>query len=233
MRTMFVALAIAAAIFAGCAGDDDTTGPTTPTSTATDRESASASAAPTGSPTDCTVLGTATGGDLTWDQLLPAGLPDLGQYGVEHAEGDAPLINVLQEGEVAGTVELLQFPVTGNVDVTRPNIEALKDWAERFYDDVAPEREAAGGILTGDEPADARIGEACGVSYGYTVVDESETVIERYAGYVTHDGDRMFLFVALYDAAISEELGFGTVEALEGFEPEFAKLMESLAFPPG
>lgn len=235
MRILIITLTVAAAVFAACGDDDDSTGPTpTPSSGATQGPTASASAAPTDSPADCAVLDSPLGGgDLTWDQLLPAEMPDLGDYTVEDAEGDAPLISVLQGGDAVGTVELLQFPVTGNVDVTRPTIEALQDWAERFYDDVAPEREAAGGTLTGDEPAEASIGEACGISYGYTVTDDSETVIERYAGYVTHDGDRMLLFVALYDAAISEEQGFRTAEALEGFEPELAKLMEALTFPPG
>ncbi len=221
--------------FAVACGDDDNGEATTATSSGTSTASPTPQASPTQSATtgECNELDSAvSAGDLMWLPLLPSVQVELGDYTVRDTEGDAPLVDVVQGGQVVGTIELLQFPTTGNVDVTRPLTGALTDWAENFYEAVAVDRQASGGTLTGDNPVDANIGEACGVRYGYIVQDSDDAVIERYAGYVTHDGGFMYLFVALYDAAISEDQGFRSLDALEGFEPEFQELMTDLLFPP-
>jgi hypothetical protein len=232
MRKLVLTLAASLTLLlVACGGDDDGGDTTaTPTTAASGQPTATS-----GAPGECTDLEfPITAGELGWTQVLPDMLPDLGEYSVEDTEGDAPLISVLQEeGEVIGTIELLQFPTEGNVDTTKSAAEGLQEWSEGFYASVETERENAGGTFEGDDPVEAFLGEACGVRYGYTVTDDGDDVIERYVGYVTHDGDRMFLFVAIYDAVAAAEQGFGSAVALQGFEPEFETLMASLDIPPG
>ncbi len=230
-KLILISAATLALLVIACGGDDDGDTTATPTTAASAEPTASTGGQ---SPGECADLQfPITAGELAWALVLPDQLPDLGDYTIEDAEGDAPLINVLKGGDVIGTIELLQFPADGNVDVTKAVVEGLQEWAEGFYASVATDRESAGGTFESDDPEEASLGEACGVRYGYTVTDDSDEVIESYAGYVTHDGDRMFLFVAIYDAAIAEEQGFASASALQEFEPEFKTLMASLDIPPG
>jgi hypothetical protein len=166
---------------------------------------------------------------LTWNAVLPEAIPAPDGYTVQRGEGEAPFLTVL-EGDVAiGSIELLQFELPAGFD-PQAGFEMLRLWAEDFYANVRPEREAEGGTFAPDDPEQAAFGSFCGASYWYTVSSPEGEEIERYAGYVTFDDAKLYLVVALYDAA-QPGRGFSSREALGGYEPGLGELVASLLVP--
>src|SRR5687767_10682692 len=110
----FTPVLILAAV-AACGGDDDDDDTDSPSASQTVAATRSGGPTPTpgeatAQPVDCTAnVDVATEDDLTWDSVAPDEFPAPEGYEVRDAEGDAPLLEVLKDGEAVGNVELLQF----------------------------------------------------------------------------------------------------------------------------
>jgi hypothetical protein len=231
MKALTILLAaLALALFAAC-GDDDDTGDETASPGESETETAPAeptTPAPATGECEPNTAQPAASGDLTWDAVLPETIPAPEGWIVADAEGDAPLLAVSNPVGIVGTIELLQFEVpfepSGGYD-------AMTDWATDFYQGVQVDRDAPGLTFALDNPEPVVFGEFCGMAYGYTITNEDDTVIERYAGRATFDAAKLYLVVALYDEAIAAEQGFQSPDALAEYEPSLTPLVESLEVP--
>jgi hypothetical protein len=236
MRTLlWLTPILTLAALAAC-GDDDDDDAASPSASQTVAATRSGGPTPTpGEPTSQTVDCTpnaeiATEDDLTWDDLAPDDLPAPEGYEVQDAEGDAPLLEVLKDGETVGSAELLQFRLPDNLD---PDLgfNGLENWANEFYDSVGTERELAGLTLEPETPLPSSFGEYCGASYGYTVTNEDGEVVERYIGVATYDPERIYLTTAIFDE-LNPETSWASVEDLEAYAPSLRELAGALSFPP-
>jgi len=222
------------AALAACGGDDDDA--ESPSASQTVAATRSGGPTPTpGAPTSQTVdcspnAEVATEDELTWDDIAPDDFPAPEGYEVQDAEGDAPLLDVLKDGEAVGSVELLQFSLPDNLDAEL-GFNGLENWANEFYDSVGTERELAGLTLEAETPAPVPFGEYCGAAYGYTVTNEDDEVVERYVGVATYDPERIYLTIALYDE-VNPETSWESAEDLEAYAPSLRGLAEELNFPP-
>ncbi|MEX0683070.1 MAG: hypothetical protein WD904_11890 [Dehalococcoidia bacterium] len=228
MKLILLAITlVAAALLAACGDDDDSGSTPTPTPTPLVVTPTPAVTEP-GDPCAPNVAGPAASGDLTWEAILPAEIPAPEGWTVADAEGDAPLLAAHDGTGVVGTIELLQFEVPFNPEGGYPALEA---WASDFYEDVQVDRTDPGLGFALDTPTPVAFGDLCGMAYGYTITDDTDTVIERYAGRATFDSAKIYVVVALYDASIAEEMGFRSAEALAAYEPSLTPLVESLNVP--
>lgn len=224
------------ATLAACGDDDDDGDAESPSASQT--VAATRSGGPTATPgeptaqtVDCTPNAqVATEDDLTWDDIAPDDFPAPEGYDVQDAEGDAPLLEVLKDGEAVGNVELLQFGLPDTLDPAL-GFNGLENWASGFYDSVGTERELAGLTLEPDTPTPASFGEYCGAAYGYTVTNEDDEIVERYVGAATYDPERIYLIIALYDE-VNPETSWASAADLETYAPSLRELAGELDFPP-
>ena len=232
MKTiLMISAALAMMLFAACGDDDDDTdgGTASPGETATETVPAEPTTpAPATGECEPNTEQPAATGDLTWEAIVPETIPAPDGWAVTDAEGDAPLLAVSNPVGIVGTVELLQFELPFDAS---GGFEAMSDWAEGFYQGVQSDRQAPGLTFVLDQPAPVTFGEFCGMAYGYTITNEDEAVIERYAGRATFDATKLYLVVALYDEAIASEQGFQSAEALAEYEPSLTPLVEALRVP--
>ncbi len=233
MKALIPATVVAAAILFAACGDDDDGGATgAPTGTA---PGATATEAPTGSPgqsAECAdnVAGPAAAGPITWNAILPADVPGLEGWSVADAEGDAPFLEVSEDGEAAGSLELLQFEVPFDA---AGGYDELDAWANaEFYPGVVADRAAVGLTAELDATSPVGFGSFCGIAYSFSVFDSNGALTERFSARATFDSENLFLVTATYDAAVAEEgIGFRTAEALVEYEPGLTQLVEALVFP--
>lgn len=130
-------------------------------------------------------------------------------------------------------MELLQFPLEPAFDVAA-GFAALETWVQGYYDGVDADREATYEDNYTFEPEtveQASVGALCGVAYGFSGIDGSGQEVERLRGYATYDRNSLYLFIALYDAAIASEMGFRDAASLHEFEPYFGQLIAALRLP--
>jgi hypothetical protein len=243
MTFLLPAVLVLLAVLAIACGDDDDDG------NGGDDGSPTASAAATlptptpavtqeGDPCGPNLATPASSGELTWEAIAPAEVPAPEGWTVSDAEGDAPLLAVNDGSGVVGTLELLQFEVPFNPNGGYPEFEV---WVDDFYQETQTDRVAGigsgqGGANPGltivfEQHTPAPFGEFCGIAYGYTITDQSGAIIERYAGRATFDSTKIYLVVALYDAALGGEMGFVSAESLAAYEPFMTPLAESLSVP--
>lgn len=223
------------ALFATACGDDDSGdgGPPTYTAPATD------GATPTGQATDGTGGGDCdanvetppASGDLSWEAILPDEMPEMGAFTIDDAEGDAPFVNVLRDGEAVGSLELLQFPLDGLLDPAEgfPGLEA---WVQSNYESIRADREisAPGSLFEESDTAPVPWGDFCGIAYGFTVASPGGEVTELTTNHATFDGGKLYIIAAFYDAA-QPGFGFGSPEVLGEFQDALRALVESLDVP--
>lgn len=226
--TALLVLPVLLLVFAACGDDDGASPPTdaptaTPTGQATGDPGGGECAANTESP--------AASGDLTWAAILPDALPEMGSFTVADAEGDAPFVNVLKEGEAVGSLELLQFPLDGLLDPAEgfPGLEA---WVQSYYESVRADREASapGSAFDERDTAPAPWGDFCGIAYGFTVTSPGGEVTELTTNHATFDEGNLYVIAAFYDAA-QPGFGFASPEALSEFQDALRALVESLTVP--
>jgi hypothetical protein len=228
LLSLFIAL-IVVSFLAACGDDDDSASETSAPAETTPAIEASPTEPPQATG-DCApnTAGPAAARDLTWDAIVPASIPAPDGWSVEGAEGDAPLLAVSNGEDVVGTIELLKFEVPFEPS---GGYEAMETWVDIFYHGVQTDREAVGLNISLDNPDPVPFGGFCGMAYGYTVFDDEDVPIERYAGRATYDPTNLYLVVAIYDEALAEEMGFQSLEALTEFEPSLTPLVESLDVP--
>jgi hypothetical protein len=152
-------LCVLLAIVAACTGDDDEVLTDTTTST-------TAAADPITAEVDWTARRISVDGDIPFD--------------VNFCEGDAPMLCVVDDGSMLGSIELLSYE-----DV----IDDFAAWGNDFYASVEADRRTACPTyeLHGDVPTTAPFAGAKGVRYGFTGT-VADTVVERVIGVVANDG---------------------------------------------
>lgn len=219
-------LGIAAAIvtllaFAAC-GDSGEPG-SSPTGSAT----------PTPAVARCTDNTSVALGELSWLEVVPAEIPAPDGWTVRDDPGGGPFLLVFAGDEAVGSLELLQFPLEPDFDATA-GFAALETLLQDYYGSIESDREAtyADNYTFEPEPIQqASVGALCGAAYGFSGIDASGQEVERLRGYATYDPDSLYLFTALYDAAIANEMGFVDAASLREFESYFGQLIAGLRLP--
>lgn len=228
--TGLVVAALLMAFGAACSDDDDSGGEAT--SAAPAATTGAAGTPPSGGICAANLASAAAPGDLTWAAALPDPIPAPEGFTIQDPEGDGPLVNVLRDGQVVGTLELSQFPLDAAFNSAQ-GLEALGAWAEGFYDPVSADRQAAipGIVFTADDPESDAFGSFCGISYGYSVIDPAdEAANELFLGHATFDSTKLYLVTASYNEATPGS-GFVDEATLQAFAEGFQNLVAALKIP--
>jgi hypothetical protein len=163
---------------------------------------------------------------------------------------DNPTLLCVQEnGQILGTVELITFPVKGShfstmlatagvstdsFNVKNPKVlEALKLWVEDHYNIVKRDRESNPDgklIFSSTGPENISVGRLPGLSYKFQTIHANGTLFERTVGYVTTDGNNLYLIVVGltpgdFSGTFSDNIKLGK------FEPYLADIIPALNLP--
>ncbi|MEY3297001.1 MAG: hypothetical protein RLZZ597_261 [Cyanobacteriota bacterium] len=169
----------------------------------------------------------------SWADLLgPTSAPE----GWQVTPCENPMLLCIQaDGEILGTVERFSYSLRelnlqgGAPKTPEAQRQFLEAWVVDHYDTIEADRSGADPNLqfVAETPAPTQIGSLAGLRYGYTITHPNGAVFDRTVGYVTTDGEQIFVFVT---GLISGDPtgSFSDVESLETFEPYLNPLMEGL-----
>lgn len=184
---------------------------------------------------------------LNWSNILTkVSAPD----GWQVYPCDNPILLCVKEnGQILGTVELITFPVKGSdfssmlatagvstdsFNVKNPKVlEALRLWVEDHYSTVKRDRESnpdAKFIFSSTKPENISVGRLPGLSYKFQTIHTNGTLFERTVGYVTTDGNNLYVIVA----GLTPQDPSGTFSEdvkLSKFEPYLADIIPTLNLP--
>jgi hypothetical protein len=145
------------------------------------------------------------------------------------------LLCIQADGDILGTVERFSYSLYdlnlpgGPPKTPEAQQQYIETWVADYYDTIEADRAGADPNLqfAAETPEPAQIGSLTGLRYGYTITHPNGAVFDRTVGYVTTDGEQIFVFVT---GVISGDPtgSFSDVESLETFEPYLNPLMEGL-----
>ncbi|PSN12000.1 hypothetical protein C7271_23990, partial [filamentous cyanobacterium CCP5] len=146
------------------------------------------------------------------------------------------LLCVTANGELAGTVERFNYPLT-DIDLAAEvnptsgaELEYLRAWVVEHYRAIESDRQLADGslIFTSEPPVEISVGGLPGLRYRFRSTHPDGTLFERYVGYVATDGELLHLFVT---GVINGDYAgvFGDNTALTEFEPYLDELIQELS----
>lgn len=176
---------------------------------------------------------------IDWRDPAPV---DVDGWHLESCDGDAPVVCVDRDGEPAGIVEMVEFPVDSFPALEEPlaagdEDAALDALAESFVADLTEDRSLGCGdgyvveglpiehVTTGDGPA---------VRYGLVGTTADGATAERVVQYAAIRGETLvILLAAAYSAegCIATEGQEFSPDDLEAFEPTFDRLVLASPMP--
>jgi hypothetical protein len=231
VSAVFLFLAVLVLATLACGDSDDSSGP---------NFSGAPTVSPVPDPGPCTpnLEASPPPGGLTWEAILPAEIAAPPGWTVRKAEGEGRFLEVSDDQQVVGTVELLALPLSSLTETAfnpQRGLADLQVWAEAMYNSVREDRELTFGetyVFEQDEPEPGDAGQLCAVRYAFRGTFNDE-VQDRVVGYATYDSSNLYLFVAQYDAAdAAEGIGFRDARELEEYAPFLGELVTALSLPP-
>jgi hypothetical protein len=187
-----------------------------------------------------TTTSTPATGAIDWRHPEPLDAGD--GWRLDDCEGDAPIVCVDRDGEPAGFLEVVEFPVASFDVMAEPLADgdddaALDALASSFGTDLAADRSLGCGegyvvdplpvthLTTGDGPA---------VRYGLVGTTAGGEVSERVVQYAAIRGDSLVVLVAAaYDAdgcLVAEGEEFAP-DVLEAFQPVLDRVVAASPMP--
>ena len=192
------------------------------------------------STTTTTIITTTTVGDVSpvdWsDATTVVELVD--GWTVARCEGEAPILCVERDGEIAGLVEAISHPVDEVGESVDPS-ESLQVLADGFVESMTADRAVGCGPDYVVEPLpveDVSVGGLPGVRFGYSGLLADGTLSELVVHHATIDGDRAVVLAAPAYAADGcpgrDELPSFHPADLASLVPELGAIVAVSPLPP-
>lgn len=171
--------------------------------------------------------------DLSWSAILG---PTSAPAGWQVTPCDNPILLCVYEGDdLLGTVELFTETVAGSTfetmlaEANGDRIQALTTWSEQHYATLEQDRKMGDSTVTFSSvpPEEVAVGGLPGLRYGFTTAHANGALIDRTFGYVTTDGETLYVFVT---GVISGDPGgtFSDNAVAQQFEPYLADIIAGL-----
>lgn len=196
---------------------------------------------------------TPTQGNI-WQNLL-GNTSAPSDWEVAPCQGNAPLLCVLSQGKVLGTVEIGIYPLEQNpgfqkqleaagilantkVDYQSPQYQtqlltALKAWVTDYYTTIAKDRLSSYGkeiIFSTYPPQSVTIGKLPGIRYGFVGIKRQGGVQEQHISHITFDGTALYVISSAFDPG-SVTGKFDKLEDLAIFQPYLYAIAADLRLP--
>lgn len=183
---------------------------------------------------------------VSWNTILSATSAPAGW--LVYACENPTLLCVQNNGELAGTVELIALPVQGSqfeqmmIDAgispdaigADPQIQSvLQAWVGTHYATIQQDRQGADSGLrfSAQSPEAMPVGQLEGVRYEFTTTRSNGDLFERSVGYAATDGETLYVIVAAL--MNGDPTGtFSTDADLTAFEPHLDRIVAGLNLPP-
>ncbi len=174
---------------------------------------------------------------------------------VSPCDGNTSLLCISANGQRVGTVEMLILPLekqpnfhkfltqagidpSQKIDHQNPQYQtqlssALNAWVNEHYAGLEKDRQGSYGdrINFSSYPSQrVQIGKLPGVRYGFVGLKRQGGVQEQHVGYVTFDGQALYVITTAFDAA-SQTGKFDKLENLAAFEPYLDAIALNLRLP--